>query len=111
MVADRTGQTGIEAGGYGKRLRVGLHFTQPNLLGSLSKWHSGSVPFLLLPFLLLRDTRHNVGKRAAAVSLKAMSLDLTLILATSTRATLTTSSFVGCSTSASARSLSDLGVR
>ena len=45
MVADRTGQTGNEAGGYGKRLRVGLHFTQANLPGSLSKWHSDSVPF------------------------------------------------------------------
>jgi len=46
MVADRTGQTGNEAVAYGKRLRVGLHFTQPNLLGSPSKWHSGSVHFM-----------------------------------------------------------------
>ena len=43
VVADRTGQTGNEAGGYGKRLRVGLHFTQPNLPGSLSKWHSAQT--------------------------------------------------------------------
>jgi hypothetical protein len=43
MVADRSGQTRNEAGGYGKRLRVGLHFTQPNLRGSQSKWHSGQT--------------------------------------------------------------------
>jgi hypothetical protein len=31
LAADQTGRTGNEAGGYGERLRVGLHFTQPNL--------------------------------------------------------------------------------
>jgi hypothetical protein len=30
LVVDRTGQTGSEDSGYGKRLRVGLHFIQPN---------------------------------------------------------------------------------
>ena len=34
------GRTGNEAGGYGERWRVGLHFTQPNLPESLSKCHS-----------------------------------------------------------------------
>jgi hypothetical protein len=32
VVADRTERTENGAGGYGERLRVGLHFTQPNLL-------------------------------------------------------------------------------
>jgi len=39
VVADRSGRAINEAGGYGKRLRVGLHFTQLNLRGSLSLWH------------------------------------------------------------------------
>jgi hypothetical protein len=34
VAADRTGRTGNEAGGYGERWRVGLHFTQLNLPGS-----------------------------------------------------------------------------
>ena len=41
VVVDRTGQTGNEAGFYGERLRVGLHFTQPNLPGSPSYCDSG----------------------------------------------------------------------
>jgi hypothetical protein len=50
MVADRSGRTGNEAGGgeYGKRLRVGLHFIQPNLHESPGKWHAGLVVFLRL---------------------------------------------------------------
>ena len=70
MVADRTGQTGIEAGGYGKRLRVGLHFTQPNLLGSLSKCHSRPIPSELLRTLSRHRqplaSRHTLIIRSAA---------------------------------------------
>jgi hypothetical protein len=41
VTADRTGRSGNEAGDYGERWRVGLHFIQPNLAGPLSKSHSG----------------------------------------------------------------------
>ena len=44
MATNRTAQTGNEAAGYGKCLRVGLHFTQPNLPGSLSKCDSYLTP-------------------------------------------------------------------
>jgi len=45
VAADRTGRTENEAGDYGERWRVGLHFTQPNLPGWLSKCHSALTPF------------------------------------------------------------------
>ena len=44
-MADRSGRTGNEAGGYGERRRVGLHSTQPNLPRPLGKIHLALPPF------------------------------------------------------------------